>query len=422
MIKMPKEVSRIVTGLSQKGYEIYCAGKCVTSSYMGEETLDWDLYTDCPQETLRELFEDGESIGTRVTRYDHTTEVISDDLNVADHLEGVIIDVVTLAGPVEELLESFDFTVEAIAENPQKKPVDPYNGREDIRKKILKPVSDNIGAVFAKAPIKMLKAISYVALYGFDLSKTISEAIMDNAVLLQKADKEDILEYFTIIIDGDHAGKALQMLAGLNLIQAITGPEAKLSGRGAKEYDNLTRNIDKTKHIPLRRKALFYLCYDGRKYKDVVKYLPHDEEDLMFLEPAAKLMPEVHFLTADIAIKKFLYREGWDMYNFIDKLSKAYVIVHEIDTQKITSRNYVLQKVIMEKQPIFIEDLAIDANDIMEAGITDDPERAEYLMTLLPDIVHHTEKKNTRDTLLKYAKRFHKNKAYASLRKVKWLR
>ena len=422
MIKMPKEVNRIVTGLSQKGHEIYCAGKCLTSAYMGEEALDWDLYTSCPQDELRELFDDGEAIGTRVTRYDYTTEVISDDLNVADHLEGVIIDVVTLAGPIRELLGSFDFTVEAIAENPQKKPVDPYGGREDIRRKILKPVSDNIGEAFAKAPIKMLKAVSYVALYGFDLSKTVSDAIADNAALLQKADKEDILEYFTVIIDGNHAGKALQMIAGLNLIQAIVGPEARMSSRGAKEFDNLVRNIDKTKHIPTRRMALFYLCYDGKRYKDVVNYLPHEEEELTYLLPAAKLMPKVHFLTTEVLIKSFLFHEGWDMYNFIDKLSKAYVIVHEIDTQKIESRGFVLQKVIMEQQPIFTEDLAIDANDIMEAGITDDPERAEYVLNLLPDLVHHTPRKNTRSELLEYARKYHKSKMHASMRKVKWLR
>ena len=134
------------------------------------------------------------------------------------------------------------------------------------------------------------------------------------------------------------------------------------------------------------------------------------------------MMPKVHFLTTEVAIKSFLFHEGWDMYNFVDKLSKAYVIVHEIDTSKIEARSYVLQKVIMEQQPIFAEDLAIDANDIMEAGITDDPDRAEYILNLLPDLVHHTPRKNTRDTLLEYARKYHKSKMHASMRKVKWLR
>ena len=75
-----------------------------------------------------------------------------------------------------------------------------------------------------------------------------------------------------------------------------------------------------------------------------------------------------------------------------------------------------------ERQPIFAEDLYIDADDIIEAGITDDPERADELWHMLPDVVHENPSLNDREKLLKYAKRFHRSKFSATFRDVKWLR
>ena len=92
MIKRPKEINKIINQLSSAGYEVYCAGQCVMASYVGREPLDWDLYTDCPQDKLKELFPEGEAIGKRTMRLDYSREVISDDINVADYFEGVFAD------------------------------------------------------------------------------------------------------------------------------------------------------------------------------------------------------------------------------------------------------------------------------------------------------------------------------------------
>ena len=73
-----------MTKLTNSGYDVYCAGQCVMASYLGNKPLDWDLYTDCPQAKIRELFPEGEPIGSRVTRLDYSEEIISDDINIAD--------------------------------------------------------------------------------------------------------------------------------------------------------------------------------------------------------------------------------------------------------------------------------------------------------------------------------------------------
>lgn len=422
MIKLPKDINKIINQLTNAGYEVYCAGQCVTASYVGADPLDWDLYTDCPQDKLKEIFPEGESITKRTTRLDYSTEVISDDLNVADHFEGVIADIVTLQGSIEDQVKIYDLTVEAIAEHPQKSPVDPYGGREDIKANMLKPVPTT-EEVYKKSPSRMLKAIKYAALYDFDLHKSLADIIGRNAHLLMQADKDEVLYEYLQILSGEHVGKALKMMADLGLLPGILGekPVASAGKTAIKEFEILCNNIDKTKQIPLRRMALVAMCF-GKHYNSIISYLPHDEEDLDVLIDADRYTQDLHFAGNDVLLKQYLYKHGWDKFNFYDKLSKAQIIVFDYNDSKIEGREHLMKMIIAERHPIFIEDLAIDANDIIEAGITDDTERAEYLLSLLPEVVHKKPKKNDRKELLELARQYNRSKLKKTLRGVTWLR
>ena len=422
MIKRPKEVSRIINKITDAGYDVYCAGQCITAGELGEDPQDWDMYTDCPQEELRSMFPDGEALGARVTRLDYTTFVESHHVNVPDMYEGIVADVVTLPGSMEDQLNRYDFTCEAIAEHPYKPALDPFGGLKDIRKKLLRPAGD-IEAAFRKSPVKMLRALRYVGLYGFDLTKELSEIIARNADLLEQADKEEILYEFSTAINGNHAGKFLKMLKGLGLIPGIIGKEGPSSAkREQTDYDTLSENIDKIKHIPLRRMGLFYICFD-RHYAKAVQYLPHEEQDMEYLLDAKKFLPKMYFSADSTSLKRFIYKCGsWDKYNFMDKLAKAQIIVYDYHNQRSVGRDAILKEILEQRQPIFAEDLRIDADDIIEAGITDDPERADELWHMLPDVVHENPALNDREKLLGFAKKFHKSKFRATFREVKWLR
>ena len=423
MIKRPKEINHIIKKLTDGKYDVYCAGQCVTAGELGEEPQDWDLYTDCPQEQIREMFPEGEALGSRTTRLDYSEYVEYEDLNIEDRYEGIVADIVTLNGSMEEQLDqSYHFTCEAIAEHPYKPAVDPHEGLKDIRKRLLRPVGD-IYELFQREPIQMLRGLRYVGLYGFDLTKELSEAVASCAEELKKADREEILYEFQVAINGNHAGKYLKMLRGLELLPAIVGDEGMVHDRrGLNDYEILSENIDKIKHITLRRMALFYICFD-RNYNKAVMHLPHEELDMEYLLDAKKMLPKLHFVGNDTQLKRFIYRcGGWDKYNFMDKLAKAQVIVYDYSNQRIIGRDAILKQVLAERQPIFAEDLRIDADDIIEAGITDDPERADELWHMLPDVVHENPANNDRDKLLKYAKRFHRSKFSAAFRDVKWLR
>ena len=421
MIKRPDEINEIIKKFDRKGWDVVYAGQCITTAVMGGTPLDWDVYTECPQEEIREMFPDGEVLGKRTTRLDYTEFVESKHINEADHFEGVIVDLITLKGPIEEQLAIYDFTCEATGEHSNGSTVDPYGGRKDMRQKLLKPVGD-IKEKMKKQPELAWKVLRYVGLYGFDLNRDIYDAIQQNKERISIVDKEIILSEFTTAITGDHAGKFLSMLKGLDLLEAVIGPKGRSSmPREKKDYEKLCNNIDRTKKIPLRRLGLFYLVFD-KNYSEALHYLPQDEESIDFLEDAKRLCPKLHFCRNDEAIKNYIAQFGWGKYNFYDKLLKAQNIVFELDNQQQVARDAILKLILEQHQPIFKEDLVIDADDIIEAGITDDPERAEYLLDLLLTPVHKDMENNQRDKLLKYAAAFNKSKLRRTFRDVTWLR
>ena len=421
MIKRPDEINEIVRKFDKAGWDVICAGQCITGSIMGEEALDWDLYTECPQDKIREMFPDGEVIGKRTTRLDYTEFVESTHINEADRFEGVVADLITLEGPIEEQLAIYDFTCEATGEHSNGSAVDPYGGRKDMKQRLLKPVGD-IDAKIKKQPGLVWKILRYVGLYGFDLNREIYEAIQRHRELATIVDKEIILNEFTTAITGNYAGKFLKMLKGLDLLEAVIGPDgASVLPREKKDYEKLSDNIDKTKKIPIRRLGLFYLVFD-KNYSKALHYLPQDEESLDYLEDAKRLCPKLHFCKNDEALKDFISKFGWRKYNFYDKLLKAQNIVFELDNQQQIARDAIIKLILHQHQPIFVEDMVIDADDIIEAGITDDPERAEYLLELLLTPVHKDMENNERDKLLKYARAFNKSRLRRTFRDVTWLR
>ena len=103
-------------------------------------------------------------------------------------------------------------------------------------------------------------------------------------------------------------------------------------------------------------------------------------------------------------------------------MEKAQRIVFSYDSEtKIRSKIFMLDEIHKFGEPIFPEDLKIDANDLIEAGICD-RDKAQKILNMLTEEIHTHPKKNTREQLLKLAKVYSKNKVAAALRGIHWTR
>lgn len=424
MIKFDKDVLQALKTLEKEGFETYAKGDCVRDLIRGVYAYDWDLVTTATAADLERLFPKGKFQNEEKTimRVDYTY-VVHGTEDTPSHMEGAIMDIHVMEGTMEEELAKGIFTVQAMADNPDRRFVDPYEGREDLKRKLIRTIGD-ADEVFKKEPIYMMEAVALAADMDFDLHKDVFDGILRNWRLLLDYDKAPIREYLERIIVCDHAGKGLNMMAESGLMAVIFGEEVskKMSHNDMKMFTELCENIHKVKPVRLRRLGLLYTCLGKKAGLAAIERLEFPEEDKIHLDDAMNLLIQIQFLSDPVKFKRFLYEVGKKRYNYLHNLGKAQRIIYDYTTLKVESRNIAWQQIVTNNEAVFVEDLVIDANDIMEAGITDDPARAEELLHSVVALVHKNPNNNHRETLLKYAKKYNKNKIAEKLRYVNWIK
>ena len=196
----------------------------------------------------------------------------------------------------------------------------------------------------------------------------------------------------------------------------------RLSKREVNDLLLLSQNIDRSKPVEARRLGLFFTCIDKKKIRPAIERLNFDPETEQHLIDAITDMPKLYFAATKPALKKFIYQHGMDRYEYLLNMEKAQRIVFDYHTEtKIKSKMYMLDEIQRFKEPIFPEDLKVDAEDLIEAGICK-AENAEKVLRMMTEELHTHPRKNTREELMKLAKLYSKNKVAAALRGIHWIR
>ncbi|MBI2096862.1 MAG: HD domain-containing protein [Candidatus Sungbacteria bacterium] len=214
--QVPKEIAEIVSTLIKAGYKAYVIGGCVRDLLLGREPKDWDVTTNATPEEIQKIFPDTvyeNEFGTvavktgskdlKLTIVEVTTfrkEEKYSDLRHPDKIE--------FTDSIEEDLARRDFTVNAIAlqsANGKSQIVDPFNGQEDLKNKIIRAVGDPAKR-FNEDALRLMRAVRFAAELGFTIEEKTTAAIKKSANLLAKIAKERIRDEFAKIIMSDGKG------------------------------------------------------------------------------------------------------------------------------------------------------------------------------------------------------------------------
>lgn len=440
MIKIPKEVKRIIKTLEDEKFKAYTAGECVRDSLAGLKPCDWDVATSASLEDLKRLFPDASIVSEKfsVIRMDFIDDVYDREGDFVGE-EGIIVDVATFrksgvyadggkadtvqfADTIEGDLTRREFTMNALADNGYDL-IDPFGGREDIKNRLIKTIGDPSES-FRDDPVRMLKAIRYAAELDFDLTQSVYEAICANYRLLEKISIDRFRNEFVNTLSAAHAGKGLGLIMDTGIINLILGDDVvkNLTRREKNDLVVLSQNIDRSKQVPERRLGLFYITMDKKRALPSIEKFNFDSKTRQHLIDAVHDMPKLYFTSTKEMLKKFIYERGMDRYNYLANLEKAQRIVFDYDSEtKIKSKMYLLEEIHALHEPIFPEDLAIDGNDLIEAGICEAGE-TDKMLGMLVEKIHIKPNLNTRSELLKLAKLYKRNKLAAMTRGVKWVR
>lgn len=206
---MPENVREIMLRLEKAGYEAWCVGGAVRDALLGRTPGDWDVTTGAPPETVLDLFAPdalptGLQHGTVTVKGVEVTTFRRDgaygDNRHPDHVE--------FTRSLEEDLARRDFTVNAIAVNLRGETADPFGGREDLSRKILRAVGEPEKR-FEEDALRILRGLRFASRLGFAIAPETAEAIHRCGPLLENIAPERVRTELTGILCGAYAAPVL---------------------------------------------------------------------------------------------------------------------------------------------------------------------------------------------------------------------
>ena len=145
-ICLPKGVEMIINKLEENNFEAYAVGGCVRDSILGRNPDDWDITTSAKPEQIKTVFD--KTIDTGIKHGTVKVMIDGEGFEVTTYRldgkysDGRHPDKVTFTPDLLEDLKRRDFTINAMAYNPNIGFVDKFNGIEDLKNKIIRCVGN----------------------------------------------------------------------------------------------------------------------------------------------------------------------------------------------------------------------------------------------------------------------------------------
>ena len=211
----PKYVFSALRRLEARGFEGYLVGGCVRDMIMGRRPHDWDICTDAlPAEVMRifpRSYPTGITHGT-VTVISHGQALeITTYRTDGEYSDFRRPDKVSFGKELETDLSRRDFTMNAMAMNAEGVIRDPFGGNGDIEAQIIRTVGKP-DERFSEDALRMLRALRFSAVLGFEIEAETLAAIHKNSHLISYVAIERISSELLRTLLSPNPETALSML------------------------------------------------------------------------------------------------------------------------------------------------------------------------------------------------------------------
>lgn len=417
---IPPSIRELIFYLENKEIPAFLVGGSLRSILLNKTPSDWDLAVQTSLEELEKIFREtkglGRKFGTLLVRW-----------------QGEMLEVSCLQkNNIEEDLQRRDFTINALAWNPQKGLLDPLDARSDLRKKIIRSAGEP-GERFQEDPLRILRFFRFQSQLDFKGEKNTFRAI--KPALLESVAPERIAAEMDRLLIGTAVERALEGMLASGVLETII-PEFKplLSVPGAAGHTLRTVAAIKPR-ADLRWAALLHDIAKGHTFSPGEKPLFPGHEKLgsqLGAQILARLrlskarrekintlirwhMFDMDPRLSDAALRRFIKKTGPENVMDLIELRRADIIgttkqFHRAGPTVKAYRNRIRE--LLEGDSVFShQDLAVNGNDLMEYfNLEEGPEVGELLDRAFHWIQENPEN-NTREKILKYLEKQKKDPA-----------
>lgn len=194
-MNIPENVAEIMGRLNGAGFEAWAVGGCVRDSLMGRRPKDWDVCTSAKPEQVKAVLAEKRIIDTGIK---HGTVTVLADTEACevttfridgDYSNNRRPDSVEYTDSLTADLSRRDFTVNAMAWCPERGLADPFGGRADIEKKVLRTVGEPEQR-FREDALRILRGLRFAVDTGFEVEYGTASAMLSLRGLLDNISAE----------------------------------------------------------------------------------------------------------------------------------------------------------------------------------------------------------------------------------------
>ena len=344
--------------------------------------------------------------------------------------------VVDPAASVEDDLARRDFTINAVARRlSDGTVVDPFHGREDLKRGVLRTVSPGS---FAEDPLRLVRGLRFISQLGLDPDGATLEQMRECAPLVAHVSGERIggglaadgMGELSRLLLGRRPGKALVLARDTGVLAALIPEFGPSIGFDSQSQDH-RMTVDEHVFLVVQHTAdagaplrvrLAALLHDlgkatqadrpdhaevGAELADqILRRLRYSNELRVQVVRIVRFHPFWLGSGDEVEARRFLARYG-------DGLAFDLLDHWEADLRGRDQTPAVAERLVRVARyretvsaeltsPHRLSDLAVDGSDLLELGYRPGPALGEALSTLLEEVVDAPER-NRRETLLERA-------------------
>lgn len=440
-----KPSTDLMNAIESAGFTAWYVGGCVRDSLLGRHVSDIDIATSAEWEQVRDACAKA-GFETRETGTDHGTitvlvpdgddvasfEVTTFRTDSSTSADSRHPDSVEFVQSIEEDLARRDLTINAMAWHPERGLLDPFGGKEDLDKRLIRVVGDPQKR-FEEDALRILRACRFAAQLGFTIDDQTFDEIMSHKYLVLKVSNERIVHELDLFLQGEYIHDALMRTVD---VISIVLPEL-CAMKGCEQhtkyhiYDVLEHTAWALQYSPSTRLARWAtLCHDmgkpATKFTDnegVDHFYAHAKVSCELANGIAQRFSFSSHFAEDLirvirehgnkdfettkAVKRMLSRLGGDvaLFEILLEVMRADILSHAPEYTDahtdIDDARKMLQQILDDEEAFTVKMLDINGNDLIDAGISQGPELGQLLNDALTAVIEG-EVPNERESLLRY--------------------
>ena len=436
-MQLPQTVLYAIHALEAAGFQGFAVGGCVRDSLLGLTPADFDLCTDATPEEISHVFRTlhllhhGQKHGTVGVVLESQVLEITTFRTEGGYGDARHPDWVAFVKNIEDDLARRDFTVNAMAYNPKTGYIDPFEGQQDLKNKILRTVGKP-EARFREDALRILRGARFSARFRLIPEADTMDAMLRLTPLLDKIARERVFEELCKLLRYASAEDLLTFAPILTQVIPELAPSVGFQQHSPHHrYDVFTHTARVVEAVPsnlsLRWAALlhdagkpasFTLDETGRGHFKGHAKVSQELADaiLLRLKAPSQLRQQVteligQHMTKLEPDKKLLRRRlgklGQEQLEQLLQLQEADMgskgTGKSEDMEQFTQLRRLIDEILSETACFSIKDLAINGWDLQQLGFAPGPDIGKALSWLLGQVQDEVLP-NENTSLLKTAK------------------